>query len=479
MLKISADPDPTVDSPDVTLALQDGQSLKANKVPKNQQLSANTQEGIRSTLTQGVVHHYLLNDNKACKVMAQNAKRPHTETVNVSSTTTHLQLNTGVFSKVIFPLMSYWKNFPANQVLALDKVEAILKDIRVDEEENGKKVDALAKFMFKGKKISLFTYNTNQTVMVQGSNHDEFLTSFLLPILERNISQKKEAIDEYNRMVIKSLSSSRVELDDSVWTSVTPARGKGLKVKLKRNPVTCDQCGRDCINVTTLKVHITNAHSDRTRAKPRVSLKASRQMISVVPHPSQLPSVVAASSALTYNADSELLLGEDSDSDSEKSEVEVIESINSTSRLEKEPYSTLQLEVETVSSASEPPTTQLEPEVIGPPLEIETVITAPKPHASQPKVAPAIIDVDGQTEIHPLGTDFQCAVCSKNFNTNNEVKMHFESHGNGETVIHVMKEIFNLRSFWMEKYDKQQQEISSLKHQLHVMQASTPSLLPK
>ena len=89
----------------------------------------------------------------------------------------------------------------------MDKVEALLKEIRVDEEENGKKVDALAKFIFKGKKISLFAYATNQTVMVQGSNHEEFLASFLLPILEKNISQKKEAIEEYNKLVISSLSS--------------------------------------------------------------------------------------------------------------------------------------------------------------------------------------------------------------------------------------------------------------------------------
>ena len=278
-------------------------------------------------------------------------------------------------------------------------------------------------------------------------------------------------------MVIKSLSSSRVELDDSVWTSVTPAREKGLKVKLRRNPATCDQCGRDCTNVTTLKVHIANAHSERTRAKPRVSLKASRQMISVVPPPSQAPpSAGAASSALTYDADSELLLGEDSVSASENSEVEVIESINSTGRLEKESSSTPRLEVETVPSASEPPATQhiteittSAPELHTPPHEVQASITAPKPPVSRPKVAPPIIEVH---EIHPEGTDFQCAVCSKYFNSDNEVKVHFESHGNGETVIHLMKEIFNLKSFWIEKYDKQQQEISSLKHQLHFMNSS-------
>ena len=483
MLKITADLEPIVDSPNVTLALQDGQPLKANKVPKNQLLSANTQEGIRSTLTQGVVHHYLLNDDKACKVMTQNAKRPAIENVNVSSTTTHLQLSTGVFSKVIFPLLTYWKSFPADQVLSLDKVEATLKEVRVDEEENGKIVDALAKLIFKGKKISLFAYSTNQTIMVQGSNHNDFLASFLLPILERNISQKQETIDDYNNMVIRSLSPSRVVLDDSVWSSVTPARGKGLKVKLRRNPATCDQCGRECTNVTTLKVHITNAHSDRTRAKPRVSLKASRQMISVVPPPNQSLTAVAASSpaasapALTYDADSELLLGEDSDCDSEDSEVEVIGGTNSPSRLEKECYPASQLEVETVSSATEPSASQVEPEIApsapkvpGPPLEVDIAI-------SHPMVAPPPKDVevneDVQTVIQPVKTDFQCAVCSKCFNCDDEVKKHFESHGNGETVIHLMKEIFNLKSFWISKYDKQQQEISSLKHQLHFMQTST------
>ena len=330
-LKISVDPSSSVDSTNVTLANQDGQTLKAHKVSKNQQLSVTTQEGIRSTLTQGVVHHYLLNDNKACKVMTENAKLTPMEKIGNSSTTTHLQLSTGVFSQVIFPLLQYWKSFPPDQALVQDKVEVLLKEVRVDEEENGKKVDALVKFEFKGKKISLFMYSTNQTMMVQGKDHVEFFSSFLLPILEINISQKKKNIDQYNQMIIRSLSSSRVDLDDSVWRSVTPARGKGLKVKLKRNPVTCDQCGRDSTNVTTLKLHIANAHSDRTRAKPRVALKASRQVVSVVPnsiqpHGTSIP-------ALTYDADSELLLGESEDSDDE---VEVVASNDSSTRLERE-----------------------------------------------------------------------------------------------------------------------------------------------
>ena len=80
-----------------------------------------------------------------------------------------------------------------------------------------------------------------------------------------------------------------------------------------------EKCGKEYTNATTLKLHIKNAHSDRTRAKPRV--KSSRRMVSVVPTSHPLGIETEPFPPLTYDADSELLL-----SDTE-SEVEVLEDV--------------------------------------------------------------------------------------------------------------------------------------------------------
>ena len=60
-------------------------------------------------------------------------------------------------------------------------------------------------------------------------------------------------------------------------------------------------------------MHVNIAHSDKTRVKPRVPVKSSRKLVSVVPMQpsSQAPSFPA----LTNDADSELLLDEAEDTD--------------------------------------------------------------------------------------------------------------------------------------------------------------------
>lgn len=273
-------------------------------------LSTTAQEGSKATLKSGKVHNYVLNDRKASKVLLNNAQISMAEIISDTLQTTHLQLSSGAFSQVLFPLISYWKSFPTDQVLIQGGRQAVLKDVRIDEEVNGKQVDALTKLVFDDKKISLFAYATNQTIMVQGVNHREFLEAFLMPVLKSNFVEKKDAINQYNQMVIKALSSSRVELDDSVWSSTTPDR---LKMKIKRSSVPCESCGKEYPNTSRLKIHVKNAHSDMTKAKPRVPVKSSRRLVSVVPsQPSLEPSSFPA---LTYDADSELLLNESDDTD--------------------------------------------------------------------------------------------------------------------------------------------------------------------
>ena len=117
-------------------------------------LSTIAQEGIKVSLKGGIVHNYVLNDRKASKVLLSNSKISMVEIISDTLQTTHLQLSTGAFSQVFFPLISYWKSFPSDQVLIEGDRQAVLKDVRIDEEVNGKKVDALTKLIFDDKKIS-------------------------------------------------------------------------------------------------------------------------------------------------------------------------------------------------------------------------------------------------------------------------------------------------------------------------------------
>ena len=500
------------------------------------QIKTRVQASIRSTLSQGVVHPYLLNDKKAAKVLLENAHLPMVEKISETIQTTHVQLSTGAFSQVVFPLFSYWKTFPVNQVLVEGKLEATLKDVRIDEEDNGKQVDYLAKFVLKNKKISIFAYCTNQTLMIQGSIHKEFFKSFILPLLRKNFTQMEDKIKQYNQMVIKSLSSSGMEeLDDSIENVETPERGP--RNRSRKIAVSCEDCGKDYTNVSNLKLHIKNAHSDRTRAKPRV--KSSRRMISVVPTSHPLGIEAESFPPLTYDADSELLL-----SDSE-SEVEVLEDVitplaRSVPALEEDAApdtatgetSSLALDdeaaVDPATSAAggvqptssdlddetaEDPTTLTAGEVaamaVGGPESMsptkttvsfvtlengttthakadevtsEDMTTVPDRAPEEPTVeetasGPPAVHVEASVTVQNnpevCSTDFQCAVCQKCFSSEGKVNKHFETHGTGESTIALMKEIFNMRKYWEDKFQKQDRALLALQHQFHVLQSRT------
>ena len=249
------------------------------------QVSIQGQVGIRSILRDGV-HSYILNDTKAIKVMMTNAVLPAISAPDKTTQTSQLQLSTGSFSQVIQPLFSYWRSFDLTQgqELVEGDTKVVLVDVRCDTEESNKLVDALAKFTYCGKSISLFGYYTNQTVMVQGKYHEEFLNLFLNPLLAKMIAQKRRLIEDFNKLVIESLQPKikKPNHDDSVWDIATPDRTT-CNVKLRRKQIKCDVCGKSCSGVSELKIHITNNHSDRTKAKPRSSTRMSRQVITNVP----------------------------------------------------------------------------------------------------------------------------------------------------------------------------------------------------
>ena len=154
-------------------------------------------------LENGQVHNYVLNDDKAKKIMISNAALPPLSPPDHTPHTSKLQLSTGSFSQVIQPLFNYWSSFnlKATQRLVEGDTEVILKEVNTGVEMTSKKVDFLAKFDFRDKSISLFAYSTNQSIMVQGIFHVDFLNLFLNPLLTKMISAKTNDIDAFNTKV--------------------------------------------------------------------------------------------------------------------------------------------------------------------------------------------------------------------------------------------------------------------------------------
>jgi hypothetical protein len=249
------------------------------------QVSVNGQVGIKSMLENGLVHDYVLNDDKAKKIMISNAALPPLSAPDQTPQTSKLQLSTGSFSQVVQPLFNYWSTFNTDtpQKLVEGETEVTLKEVLLDTEQTNKKVDFLAKFEFQGRNISLFAYFTNQSLMVQGVPHSQFLELFLAPLLLKMISQKRDDIIAFNNKVKLMLTTKTKQPDqnDSVWALATPDR-ESLNVRLRRN-TKCDICGRICPGVSQLKVHITNAHSGNTRAKPRGGNKSARITAPTIP----------------------------------------------------------------------------------------------------------------------------------------------------------------------------------------------------
>ena len=75
--------------------------------------------------------------------------------------------------------------------------------------------------------------------------------------------------------------TKQYDLNNYVWALATPDR-ESLNVKLRRN-TKCDICGRICPGVSQVKVHITNTHSENTRAKPRGGNKSARITAPTIP----------------------------------------------------------------------------------------------------------------------------------------------------------------------------------------------------
>ena len=539
-------------------------------------VSIQGQAGIRATLRDGAIHAYVLNDTKATKVMIKNARLPPISAPEVTHQTSQLQLSTGSFSQVIQALFNHWNTFDLiqGQELVEGETKVKLLEVRIDTEITNKRVDALAKFCFQESNISFFAYYTNQSIMVQGKTHKEFLDTFLAPLLKRMIADKMTQIVNFNNMVISELDGKpkTVDQDDSIWSCATPNRDT-LNVKLRRN-TKCDICGKDCSGISQLKIHITNAHANSTRAKPR-AVTRSRQILTKVsrvattvdainqdtldildsseseadeeeeslgknpPQPKPTVSRVASTADAINQDILDILDSSELEADEEEVSLEenppqpklnvkptvpklaeeppsprskeqypsVVQTPPDTSiSLPTDPGAGISLltlsstspSVDPGAGAPSPPfPTQPRPQPFDStkenevsesdrvvPVEVEVIILSKSQVIPETAWAAAlnksiedtgakIVDVQNEydeiEEVEPEQA-FQCAVCDQVFMDQESVSSHFESHGNAESVISLMKTIHNLESTWNRKFVDQARQILNLQHQVHSLQ---------
>ena len=90
-----------------------------------------------------------------------------------------------------------------------------------------------------------------------------------------------------------------------------------------------------------------------------------------------------------------------------------------------------------------------------------------KKHTNQEQI---IYDVEDDVE--QVSKDFACSVCKETFSTNEEVEHHFENHGTNETVLSLMKKIYDQGEMFKAKVEEHSAQVSALQQQVHLLQAS-------
>ena len=233
---------------------------------------------IFETVSTGKIHPYILNNVKAKKELVTNAKLSPINKPTIKPNTTKVQLSTGAYKEVVFPLLDSWSQAlrgEAPELSDLEEIKVNLIKIRDDTDQTNKKMDALVHLKFNQDNIQIFFYHTNQSLMVQGTSHQPFYNTFLLPAITKIVNNATQEINEFNSLVIRTLSNQG--LDDSVWRSATPDRQHNLR--LTRNKATkCDVCGKNCASKSQLKVHMDINHNGglALAAKPRAGVTATR-----------------------------------------------------------------------------------------------------------------------------------------------------------------------------------------------------------
>ena len=177
-----------------------------NNVPKGWTVSNDT---IVHTMTTGKLNNYVLNDDKAKQQLLTSAKRQNVELGKQTKTSTKFDLCAGTYKETIFPVLSEWAKadlaMSGVRLNAAPRLDVHLTSLRRDNETTAKATQTVAEFDFNGKKIKLHMYHTNQSGLVQGSNHDMFYRQFFLPMIEE-VNQLLDAkIRRFNELITSTI----------------------------------------------------------------------------------------------------------------------------------------------------------------------------------------------------------------------------------------------------------------------------------
>jgi hypothetical protein len=160
--------------------------------------SSNT--AILSYMNTGKVCDYLLNDDKAKKQLLNSAKRTCIKMTKKTKKSTKISVCTGTYKEVVYPLLDEWSSLDMMNGALLKSapgMEVRLKGLRHDEESSFKCTQSVAELDLKGK-IKIHFYHTNQTILIQGDNHDELFCKYFSPIIEELSQERADKIRRFN-----------------------------------------------------------------------------------------------------------------------------------------------------------------------------------------------------------------------------------------------------------------------------------------
>jgi hypothetical protein len=170
-------------------------------------MATNDKIAIVNIMTSGKINDYTLNSDKAKQQLLSSSKRTHLQVTNQTKKTTKFSLCAGTYKEVIFPLLDEWSSHDLSkggvQIKSSPRMEVQLTLVRHDTESTSKNTQTVVDLCFKGKKVKLHLYHTNQTGLVQGENHEEFY-AFLSTMITNLSRQSADRVKWFNRLIMST-----------------------------------------------------------------------------------------------------------------------------------------------------------------------------------------------------------------------------------------------------------------------------------
>ena len=111
------------------------------------------------------------------------------------------------------------------------RLDIKLISLRHDKETTAKSTQSVAELECNGKKVKLHLYHTNQSALIQGSNHDIFYRQFILKMLDELCQLLQNKIKRFNQLIISTMMPQAT----SLWAHKMGRAG------VRRNPYNTSQ----------------------------------------------------------------------------------------------------------------------------------------------------------------------------------------------------------------------------------------------